>query len=212
MNSIKTRLKPVNFPAKNYFPTLQRKTQIVLHHTAGGSAMSAINWWKTRNDGKGTIATPYVIERDGTIYQLYNAFAWAHHLGVSGKPALDRLSIGIELVSWGAINEADINKKVPAAEVVDYVAATGVPFKGSRYFQNYTPAQLESLSLLLPRLSTFAGIPLIYNEKSLFSLSPDALAGVPGLYTHVSYRQDKSDCHPQPDLKEILIATCGGSK
>jgi len=207
MNSIKNRLKPVNFPAKNYFTALQRKTQIVLHHTAGGSAMSAINWWKTRNDGKGTIATPYVIERDGTIYQLFNAFAWAHHLGVSGKPNLCRFSIGIELVCWGAIAESDIGKRVAVNEAVDYGFAG---FKGSRFFQNYTAAQLESVSLLLPILSTFAGIPLVYGENKLFSLSPDALAGVPGLYTHVSYRQDKSDLHPQQELKEMLFTTCGG--
>lgn len=209
MSSIKNRLKPVNFPAKNYFTALQRKTQIVLHHTAGGSAMSAINWWKTRNDGKGTIATPYVIERDGTIYQLFNTFAWAHHLGVSGKPNLCRFSIGIELVCWGAIAESDIGKRVPEKEVVDYGFGGGAMFRGSRYFQNYTDAQLESISLLLPILSTFADIPLVYNEKNLFSLSPDALAGVPGLYTHVSYRQDKSDLHPQQELKEVLRTTCG---
>lgn len=205
MKDLRKRLSHINFPEKNYFPDLQRKTQIVLHHTAGGSAMSAINWWKTRNNGKGSIATPYVIERDGTIYQLFNAFAWAHHLGVSGKPNLCRFSIGIELVCWGAIAESDIGKKVPEKDVVDY-GFSG--FKGSRFFQNYTAAQLESLSLLLPILGIFADIPLVYGENKLFSLSPDAIAGLPGLYTHVSYRQDKSDLHPQQELKEMLITTC----
>lgn len=202
-SQINRLLKRVNFPSKNYFTAMQRKTQIVLHHTAGGSAMSAINWWKTRNDGKGTIATPYVIERNGDIYQLFNSFQWAHHLGVAGKPNLDRFSIAIEIVCWGAITENDIGGKVKENEVVDYGTN---PFRGSRYFQCYTEAQLESVSLLLPILGTFAGIPLECTFQSLFTLSNDALSGKAGLYTHVSYRQDKSDCHPQKEFQEILFA------
>lgn len=201
MSSLASRLKRVNFPIKNYFQTFQDKTQIVLHHTAGGSAEGAITWWKTRNGGTGTIATPYVIERGGDIYQLFNAFQWAHHLGVAGKPNLDKHSIGIELVCWGAISENDIGGKVKPDEVVDYGTN---PFRGSRYFQSYTDAQLESLRLLLPILGAFAGIPLECTFQSLFTLHKDALSGKPGIYTHASFRQDKSDCHPQKELQEIL--------
>ena len=200
--SIAKLLHPVSFPEKNYYQTMQAKTQIVLHHTAGASAMSAINWWKTRNNGKGTIATPYVIERDGRVFQLFNAFQWAYHIGVSGKPQLDRKSIAIEIVSWGGLAAADVGTKVPEKEVIDY-GPKG--FRGFRYYQKYSPAQLESISLLLPILSTFASIPIKNTSfKNLFELSSDALAGKSGLYTHVSYRSDKSDCHPQKELVEML--------
>lgn len=201
MTTISKRLKPISFPAKNYFQTMQRKTQIVLHHTASGTATSAINWWKTRNDGAGTVATAYVIDRAGTIFQLFNAFQWAHHLGVAGKSNLDKNSIGIEIVSWGALVSGDItNGKIKENEVVDYGANA---FRGMRYYQCYTTSQIESLSMLLPILSSFAGIPLAYNDN-IFSLNQDALSGKSGVYTHVSYRSDKSDCHPQKELIEML--------
>jgi hypothetical protein len=38
----------------------------------------------------------------------------------------------------------------------------------------------------------------------MWDLSNDALAGKKGVYTHVSFRTDKSDMHPQPELIEML--------
>ncbi len=37
-----------------------------------------------------------------------------------------------------------------------------------------------------------------------FELNPDALAGKAGLWTHTSYRKDKYDCSPQPNLIAML--------
>lgn len=200
MSSLASRLKRVNFPIKNYFQTFQDKTQIVLHHTAGGSAEGAITWWKTRSGGTGTIATPYVIERNGDIYQLFKPAQWAHHLGVKGKPALDKRSIGIELVCFGALQI----KNAQGKDIIDY---GDEGYRGSRYFEKYTDAQIESLLVLLPILGGVFDIP-VKNALpvNLFSVSSDALAGYPGLYTHASYRSDKSDCHPQPELLEALAS------
>lgn len=39
-----------------------------------------------------------------------------------------------------------------------------------------------------------------------FGLNSAALAGKPGVWTHVNFRKDKSDCHPQPQLIEMLIS------
>ena len=41
-------------------------------------------------------------------------------------------------------------------------------------------------------------------KKDMWDISRSALSGSPGIYTHVSYRKDKSDCHPQKDLIENL--------
>lgn len=199
--SINKLLKPVVFPKQNYMQTMQLKKQIVLHHTAGGTAMSAINWWKKRNNGKGTVATAYVIERDGTIYQLFSAFQWAFHLGVIGKPQLDRESIGIELVCWGGLLESEIGTKVPESEVVE----GRFDHRGYKYFHRYTDSQIESIRLLLPILSVAATIPIKYSYENLFTYSPmTALKGKPGLYSHVAFREDKNDCHPQLELTSML--------
>ena len=38
----------------------------------------------------------------------------------------------------------------------------------------------------------------------MWEVSQDALCGKPGIYTHVSFRKDKSDCHPQKELIQML--------
>jgi hypothetical protein len=38
----------------------------------------------------------------------------------------------------------------------------------------------------------------------MWSVSKNALSGVAGVYTHNSYRRDKSDISPQPKMIEML--------
>jgi hypothetical protein len=47
------------------------------------------------------------------------------------------------------------------------------------------------------------GIPLDYNAD-MWDVTNNALDGKPGIWTHNSYRTDKSDCHPQPELIKML--------
>ncbi len=41
----------------------------MLHHTAGGSARSTFNYW---NGNATRIATAYIVERDGTIFEVFD--------------------------------------------------------------------------------------------------------------------------------------------
>jgi hypothetical protein len=43
----------------------------------------------------------------------------------------------------------------------------------------------------------------VYNEE-MWDVNKDAMSGVPGVWTHVSYRYDKSDCYPSADLIQAL--------
>ena len=47
-------------------------------------------------------------------------------------------------------------------------------------------------------------IPLGYRGDKIWDVSEEALKGEVGVWTHVSDRPDKSDCHPQPELLEML--------
>jgi len=38
----------------------------------------------------------------------------------------------------------------------------------------------------------------------MWNLNNSALEGTPGIWTHVSFRPDKSDCHPQLSLIKLL--------
>ncbi len=94
-------------PLKGGSPMLTRRF-LVIHFTAGASAQSSIEFWKTP-EAKGASAH-IVIDRDGTIYQCRPFNRTAGHAGKSqwrdpktGTPYtnLNSCSIGIELANGG---------------------------------------------------------------------------------------------------------------
>lgn len=209
---LSSRLKQVpNFPESQYFREVFTKRQIVLHHTVSGPGEQGdINWWRQTHE---KVATCVIVDRDGTIHQLFPSKYWAHHLGIKAKnnTALNRQSIGIELDSWGQLTEKlDENgenpkyysftgKEVPAEQVQIY----DKPFRGSRFYEKYTPEQIESVKLLLEFWGETYKIPLTY-KLSMWEKNDEALGAVAGVWGHTAYRQDKSDPHPQPELIEML--------
>src|SRR5258708_2268254 len=87
----------------------QEKRYIVWHGTQGrtaqtpsggkpGQATSSIDGWIEAGN---RIGTPYLIDRDGTIYRTFkNDAEWISHLGIKGTNSLyDRASVGIEMAN-----------------------------------------------------------------------------------------------------------------
>lgn len=81
---------------------------LIMHFTAGATALSSINFWKT-SEAKGANAH-IVIDRDGTIYQCRPFNRTAGHAGKSfwrdpntgkGYENLNSCSIGIEFANGG---------------------------------------------------------------------------------------------------------------
>jgi len=215
------KIKQVEFNDSEYIRTATTKTQIVLHHTAGNSSgVNTIRAWN--NDQRGRIATCVVISgkgssnsHDGEICQAFSSKYWAYHLGVKNESfasknvvyrRLDPGAIGIEICNWGALTKKGekyynyVNREVPAEEV----CILKTKYKGFKYFHKYTEAQIESVRQLLVYWNEIYNIPLDYKESEMWDLSEDALSGVPGIYTHNSYRADKSDISPQPQIIEML--------
>lgn len=208
-------------PANCYYQEEIPKTQIFIHHTAGGSnAANVINGWKTRTDH---VCTAFVIAgkpssatsgyKDGDIYQAFSSKHWGYHLGLKkevfteqGVPykPLDKASIAIEICNWGAVTPKNgkyetyiPNAFVPEADVLP------LDYKGKNFYHLYTDAQLAALKDLLVYLCEKYNIPKTYNA-GMFDISKDALSGAPGIWTHTSVRKDKVDCSPQPKLLEVL--------
>lgn len=76
---------------------------IILHHTATPTCKMALN---ILTDAKRDVrvSSHYVIDRDGTIYQLVDNEKKAWHAGVSfwrGREKINEYSIGIEIVNTG---------------------------------------------------------------------------------------------------------------
>ena len=108
-------------------------------------------------------------------------------------------------LDWGALKLQKskyinyLNQEIPIEDVYVYDS----PFRGSFYYQKYTDKQFESLEKLINYLVVTYNIPKDY-KKDMWDISRSALSGRPGIYTHASFRKDKSDCHPQDELIEIL--------
>jgi hypothetical protein len=124
--------------------------------------------------------------------------------GVAYK-SLDKISIGIEVCNWGQLTLKDgkfynyVNREVPANEVCELAK----PHRGFKYYHNYSDAQIESVKELLLLWKDKFGIPLTYNED-IWDVTPRALRGEKGVFTHNSVRLDKVDMYPHPKLVEML--------
>jgi N-acetyl-anhydromuramyl-L-alanine amidase AmpD len=190
----------------NYYKEKFPKNQIVLHHTVSGPGIRGdlITWKKYKSN----IGTCIIIDRDGTINQLFSSKYWAYHLG-AGNSVLDRRSIAVELDNWGQLEEKKGKLYTIYGNVVK-VPTTNYPlgFRGEQLFESYPDAQLESLGELLLFWNKRYDITMDYNED-MWDVSQNALDGKPGIWTHVSYRpwpasRNKWDCHPQPELINML--------
>jgi len=220
------KIKQIPLQDTQFFKEDTAKTQIVLHHTAGNSSgVSTIKAWDS--DDRGRIATCIAISGagqsqntyDGEICQAFSSKHWAYHLGIKqdvfrsrgiAYQNLDKCSIGIELCNWGPLTKKGnkfynyINREVPA----DQVCVLNTPYKKYKYYHAYTDAQIESTRQLLVYWNQVYSIDITYKESDMWSVSNQALHGVNGLYTHNSYRTDKTDVSPQPKLIAMLKALC----
>lgn len=206
-------MKTINVNFNNYYMKEYQKIQIYLHHTVSpnrrtinrNGITSDVNWWKSQNN---YVNTPYIIDSDGLIYQLYQDKYWAFHLGTKDQH-LNRISIGIELDNLGPLvwtkkgytSFAYPNRYfVSDDNVIDYETKG---YRGHRFYEQYSKEQIESLRLLLLHLTQKYNIPTTYNED-IWDITQKAFNHEPGIYSHTSVRKDKSDLHPQKELITML--------
>lgn len=202
------------FPETQFYKVEQPKKIIVLHHTVSGVGIKGdVDWWKATPE---RVGTPFIIDRNGEIHQIFNEKYWIHHLGIKqwmlsqfgskvSNDRLNQLSIGIELDNWGGLVKKNgkwftyTGIEVPLCNVQEYPQG----YRGFYAFEKYSTAQLIALRELLENLITKFEIPKSYNAN-MFDFNGNALKGTHGIWTHTSYRPDKSDCHPQPELIQML--------
>jgi N-acetyl-anhydromuramyl-L-alanine amidase AmpD len=206
-----SKIVQVRLTENQYYQEAFPKKQIVLHHTvSNGNAKNVMSWWAST---PAKVGTAFIIDREGVIHQCFSSKHWAHHLGTKAKnnKQLNMQSIGIELCSWGALKRSPLKSGVKAT----FTSSTGTvisndevtelenPFRGSRYFQKYTDKQLKSLQILLIYLCETYNIPKKYNPE-MWEYSRSAMNGSPGIFSHTSFRKDKSDCFPQKEIIQII--------
>jgi hypothetical protein len=212
--------KIIQYPFKEtqYIKTETKKTQIYLHHTAGRSnGVDTFKYWEGNKERVATCVTICGVTNvypDGQIIQGFSSKYWGYHLGLTNDSfnkfgltylPLDQISIGIEICNWGILKETIRGYETWTGDILplSQVCKLDKPFKGSKYYHNYTDAQIESVRQLLVYWNKIYQIPLTYNDD-IFDLNKRALSGEPGIYTHNSVRKDKTDIYPHPKMIQML--------
>ncbi len=214
-------MKIINVPISTdqYYPVDQPKKQIVLHHTVSDPTTQTgdVGSWLA---DKERIATYAIIALDGTIHKCFKSTHWAHHLGVKmgwlkangfrdyliRNEMLNKSSIAIEIDSWGGLTKKNGRYyNAYGREVSKDLEVVECNFRGYKFFQKYSDAQIQTLRELLPELMKANNIPNNGLKDGNFDLrKEDALSGVPGIYSHSNFRADKSDLYPDKRIVELL--------
>jgi N-acetyl-anhydromuramyl-L-alanine amidase AmpD len=198
-------------PAEQFIKQITPKSQIFIHFTAGrASAKNCIAGW---NADEPKIATAFVIDGDtGIPHEAFNPDYWGWHLGMKGTNGrLDKASIGIEICCFGPLKEkngkyyawpSDWTTEVPK----DKICELDNEFRGFRYFYSYSDAQMENLEKLLCFLIERYNIKVQSSfDESWFEYKEEMYSTtLPGIWTHVNVRKDKSDSYPDHRLLELL--------
>lgn len=187
----------LSLPVSQYIRQVFPKTRIVLHHTVGGTAKSTVDYWKSEAD---RVATAFIIERDGAVYQCFDPKYWAYQIGMGSNDFDNQRSIGIELASEGALIEkagyfykfnARRGNEVKRENVYDNKSL----YRGYRYFDTYDEPQLQSCIELVAML--------LKQFPTVVAQTPKDHAGYlkdwkkfSGVVSHTHLRADKSDVHP----------------
>ncbi len=203
------------------------KTQIYLHHTISSQNIkTVIDDWSTRTD---QVSTHYVTNNNGEVEQVFPDENWANQLGIDARTFqaanvkyqnLNRTALGIELCSYGPLSARTVNGsetyfttygKEFTGQVARPVGPSGEEinsYKGYKYFEKYSDAQINNVKSIIEGWMTKYNIEYTYDYYNLFpkytkNFQP-ALRGNKGIYTHNSVRSDKSDIFPQKELIEML--------
>lgn len=207
-----------------YYDTVHPKERIVIHYTAGTIA-SDIPTLTTSNRH---VSVPFVIARDGTIYQLFSSKFWSGHIGkglgnTNTGNAQDKCSIGIELSNYGFLTERDGNLETYYSRQKNMQGGTGPmdiycslddeaefiklpqPFRQQKYYAAHTPAQYDSLIILLRYLTAQYNIPRKFLPEPIRYQTTDEVLKFKGIVSHVNYRPDgKWDIGPAFNWDQVI--------
>ncbi|HVG42243.1 MAG TPA: N-acetylmuramoyl-L-alanine amidase [Chitinophagaceae bacterium] len=207
-----------------YYAVEHPKKRILLHFTAGNirSDLSAL----TMNNRH--VSVPFVLGRDGTIYQLFSSKFWSGNIGkgignTNTGNAEDKVTISIEISNYGYLTARQDNLETYYSRQKDAAGKPGPidiycsladkeayqklnsPFRGQSYYATYTEAQYESLIILLRYLTAQYNIPRQFlPEPKRYEATEDVLS-FKGIVSHVNYRKDgKWDIGPAFNWKKVI--------
>lgn len=138
----------------------------------------------------------YTINRNGLIYRHMNDLEYSDYIGDFD---IDNTSIIIELSNAGALNFDNGNYYNWINDVVSDDLVDSRPFKGIKYWENYTNEQYESLNELLEYLSIFTNNYVV--EDNLYREDGVKFKGV---VSYSTLDRNSYSVNPLFDFKRII--------
>lgn len=191
----------------NYIQVENPKDLIVIHNTAGTTAAGAIEHWET--DPR-RIATAYIVDIDGRIYQTFPPQFWAYALG-KGVPATnDQRAIQIEIVNRGPlVRRGDnlcwwpSNFTTPFCTVGDENHYTEKLWRGYGFWTHYPQGQLRAVFSLVCYLCERFNIPKDIPMEKIREAEVEFFNKHKGVCGHDNFRPDKVDPGPAFPWEEL---------
>jgi N-acetyl-anhydromuramyl-L-alanine amidase AmpD len=187
-----------------FHPEVQPKSTIVLHFTVGFLTGDI----GTLVEQGSYMSVPFVVGRNGTVYQLFRPDYWSYHLGksaVGGNTYGSKRSIAIELSNIGplTLKNTDLysiyGSKYCSIEETAFYTTLQNPFRGYSYFATFTDQQYTALDKLVIHLCNKFNIPRNFlGEKKRYELFSETEAKeYKGICSHINFRGDgKVDIGP----------------
>lgn len=188
-----------------------KKERVVIHFTAGFLKGDIGTLTQQGNH----VSVPFVLARDGTLYNLWSSKYWSYHLGAGaqgGNTEMSKSGVAIEISNIGFLtpNGNDLvtyysNKDVYCSLNDTQYYQKVSPFRGQQYYATFTDAQYTSLIKLLRYLTATYNIPRQFLDPATrFDVVKD-VASFKGITTHLNYRpSDKWDIGPAFDWNRLI--------
>ena len=202
------RVRPKSGDESYFYRSQHDKDQIVIHYTVG--YLKGDIAILTQHDYH--VSVPFVIGRNGTIYNLFFSGFWAYHLGlgaVGGNRKRSSATIGIEISNIGGLRQTDQGMATYYTDIYCDVNQTQyyqeASFRRFDHYATFTNAQYESFIILLRYLTARYGIErkVLPVEKRYQTFREVVEFG--GIVTHVNYRSSgKEDIGPAFDWDRII--------
>ena len=192
----------------NYFHEECRKDLIVLHFTAGTSVGGALNHWES--DPR-RIATAFVVDVDGQIYQTFPPQFWAYALGKGVPTRNDERAIQIEMVNRGPLVRRDDQLcwwpkdfTTPFCLSKEENLYIEKLWRGYGYWTVYTAGQIRAVFQLTRYLCDRFQIPKAVPVDKIQVADVSFFSGWQGICGHQNFRSDKTDPGPAFPWQQLV--------
>jgi N-acetylmuramoyl-L-alanine amidase len=194
-----------------YYDEETAKKKIVLHFTMGYVKGDIATLTKEH------VSVPFVVARDGSVYNLFASKYWSYHLGKNtsgGNLAMSKESIGIEISNIGPLKKIGNNLVTTYSDSDVYCTLSdtqfytklATPYRNFDYYATFTDIQYEATIKLLRFLCAKYSLPtaIIAEPKRYETFTAAEFVAYRGIATHVNCRKDKVDIGPAFDWKRII--------